>query len=281
MYGAAAGGAAVTRLSRFPRRRKVIPNEGVLAPARPPHLSDTGRRTRESTTQARQKSYGSRPGRKPARLDDVDGQLEAVTDAVWQVRVAAEGHGRPALLPPPAHQVDGRQGRLRVDFEHPARGGEGAQRHAVLLLEWLFPVQVRALGPVAAREVQVGEDLEQAAALDQGDKLGEVVAHHVVGRHGPEERVGGHEAPVVRDRVQRAEDPVEGVPAHDRARARPEQVRLACLHARQDPQPGEALPALLDRRHVPGDVKRLDPAPPATVGGGIQDRVALAADREL
>ena len=49
-------------------------------------------------------------GAEAARLDDVDGQLEAISDAVGQVRIAAEGHGRPALLPPPAHQVDRRQG---------------------------------------------------------------------------------------------------------------------------------------------------------------------------
>src|ERR1700742_4555375 len=94
-------------------------------------------------------------GAEAGHLDDVDGKLEAVANAVRQVRVAPEGHGGPALLPPPVHQVDGRHGRLRVDLKHPARGGERAQCHAVLFLEWRFAVQVRAPGPVAAREVKV------------------------------------------------------------------------------------------------------------------------------
>src|SRR5690348_15123246 len=71
------------------------------------------------------------------------------------------------------------------------------------------------------------------------------------------------------------------MPAHDRARTGAEQVRLTRLDARQDPQAWKALTAIRDARQVSLDVQRLDPAPPAVVGGDIVDGVAWAAADEL
>src|SRR6201993_3782961 len=82
-------------------------------------------------------------GPEAGRLDNVHGELEAVTHSLRQVRVAAERHRRSPHVTPPPDQVDGRQRRLRVDLEYPLGPGQRAQHGPVLLLEVFLPVQVR------------------------------------------------------------------------------------------------------------------------------------------
>jgi len=92
----------------------------------------------------------------------------------------------------------------------------------------------------------VREHLEQVAAFDEPQQFREVVPHDVVIGHRSEQRVRGQELSLIGHRVQGSEHAVEGLAAHDRARAGGEQVRLARLHARQHAQPRIALPALRD-----------------------------------
>jgi hypothetical protein len=91
------------------------------------------------------------------------------------VRVAGEGDGLAALLPPPV-QNPGVQRHPGVDLEGLARLGQGPQHVAVLVLEIIRVMRPGVLRPVTDRVVDVGEDVEAVEAGDQRGGLRQVVA---------------------------------------------------------------------------------------------------------
>jgi hypothetical protein len=124
------------------------------------------------------------------------------------VRVAGEGDGLAALLPPPAQDL-GVQRHPGVDLEGLARLGQGAQHVPVLILEVVRVMGSGVIRPVTDRVVNVGEDVEGVESGDQRGGLRQIVAQHPV--RGPvPEAVGdlGETGPGRRG-VHRGEDPVE------------------------------------------------------------------------
>jgi len=150
-------------------------------------------------------------GPKSRRLDDVDRQAEAVTDAPRLVGVAAEGDRSAALLPPPPDQLDRGKGRAGVDLQRPVGGGQRPEYGPVVLLEVGLSVGARAPGrPVSTRIVAVGEDVEHCRALDKRHHVGEVAVHQVVRLDPAEQRgVRIYQRAVNRNGVQAAQDPIE------------------------------------------------------------------------
>src|SRR3712207_1687573 len=205
---------------------------------------------------------GVPPGAEARGLDDVHREVEVLPHARRLVGVAAEADRLAALLEEPAHLVDRVQRAGRVHLHRPAGASQRPEHPAVLLLVVLLGVPVAAAGPVPPREVDVGEHLEDVAALDHVDHLGQVAAHRRV-RVGIEQPADAVEPAVLAQRVQRAEHPVDGGVAQVGGDAGGEQVGLAGLHARPDPQLGEALPALLQLGEVALDVD-------GQVPGGVQ-----------
>src|SRR5829696_3821342 len=194
-------------------------------------------------------------GTETGRLHDVDRQVELLADRRRGVGVAAEADRLAALLVEPAHLVGRGQRARRVHLERPARAGQGPEHRPVLLLEVLLDVPVVPAGPVAAREVHVREHLEDVALLDHLDERSQVAAHRGVGV-GVEQPADPDQMTVEIERVQRAEDPVDGGVAQVRRHAGREEVRLTGLHTRPDPQPGKALPDLGQLGEVALDVDR-------------------------
>ena len=188
------------------------------------------------------------------------------------------------MPPSSAHQrsrLDRGQRAGRVQLEDPAGSGQRAQHGPVLLLERRFGVLPRGRRPVPAREVQMGQDLEQATALDHADHLGEIPAHHLGRRLAVQQPPGVDQLALAGQRVHRAEHPVEpGRPQHRGGAAR-EQVRLTCLHPGPDTQRRKQLAALGHAGQVPGHIERADPGGLVRGGSGGLDRVARPGGREI
>ena len=122
--------------------------------------------------------------------------------------------------------------------------------------------------------VQVGQDLERRAALDERGHLGEVPAHHLGGRQDPEQGRRIDLPALPGQCVQRPEHPVERARRQDGVNAAGEQVRLSRLHPGQDAQRGKPVTALLDAGQVAGHIQRPHRVPPAGLDAGRGDRVA-------
>ena len=123
--------------------------------------------------------------------------------------------------------------------------------------------------------------LKDVAALDEPQQLREVQPHHLVGGHPPEQLIGGSQLPAERDRVQRAEDPVESGSRHHGLCAGRPQVGLPDLGAGEDSQIRVAPTALLHAREIAGDVEHMHPGVRARIDVLRRDPVGLGSSGEV
>jgi hypothetical protein len=171
------------------------------------------------------------------------------------VRVAGEGDGLTALLPPPAQDL-GVQRHPGVDLEGLARLGQGPQHVPVLILEVVGVMRFGVCRPVADRVVDVGEDVERVEGADQRGGLRQVTAQHPV-RGLVAEAVGDLGEPGSGRRgVHRGEHPVEAAVAQQGGGPGRVPVRFAQLDAGQDAEGGKALTAAAQAVEVPVQVER-------------------------
>jgi len=218
------------------------------------------------------------------RLNHIDRELELVAHPPGLVRIAAERDRPSPRLPPPAQQAGRDQRALGVHLEDPVAGGQGVQHGPVLGLERLLLVRPGRPRPHPPREVQVRQYLEQVTALDQPKQFGEVPAHHVGCGHLPEQVIGGPQPPLVRDGVQRAQDPVRPAGAglgHGRGRAGRPQMGLADFDAGEDTQLGKALTAVVQGGEVAPDVEQVHPGVPVGIQAHRADLVTVGPGGEV